>query len=59
MSTPTLLSLPDVVARLSVTRDVYYKTLRHIPDFPKPLKFGKSIRFREDQLAQFIKNATE
>ncbi|MDR1510536.1 MAG: helix-turn-helix domain-containing protein [Synergistaceae bacterium] len=47
------LTVKEVAERLHVCRASIYLWLRH--DFPQPWKFGKSSRWRESELEEWIR----
>lgn len=59
MTTPTLLNVREVCARLGVCRSTLYKRIR-AGQFPKPLHVTPTApRWREDELADHIERLSE
>lgn len=50
---PRLLTRPEVERLTGLSRSTLYKRMR-AGSFPEPVKIGGSVRWREDELAEWI-----
>lgn len=52
---PQLMSLGQVAKALSMTRHRFWRLRRRNPDFPAPVKFDGTLRWRADELLAWIR----
>ena len=59
MATSTLLTQGQVCELLSMSRSTVYLIRRHDPKFPVPLTVGKSARWDESEIMDWLENQKE
>jgi predicted DNA-binding transcriptional regulator AlpA len=53
-STPQLVSIDTICTLIGINRRTLYRWLLLFPDFPRPIRFGRLIRFRLHEVNQWI-----